>query len=235
VILRRRPEFVKTILAKRDSLRRVTEVRLTPARQRVLELLKVEEPATAGDLATELRLTEAAVRQHLGALETEGVVTASATIAAGPGRPAARWTLTDEGRRLFPDRHGELTVQLVDAIRDALGEDGLARVIDARSGEQLRVYREVLGAAGASVRARVEALAAQRTEEGYMAEVVADGDAFLLIEHHCPICDAAKACLGFCTAELRLFGDALGSDVTVERVEHLLTDGRRCTYRVTTA
>ncbi len=65
-----------------------------------------------------------------------------------------------------------------------------------------------------------------------MAEIVADDDGYLLIEHHCPICDAAKSCLGFCSAELRLFGDALGDDVTVERTEHLLTEGRRCAYHI---
>ena len=98
--------------------------------------------------------------------------------------------------------------------------------------EQLRAYRAVLGRSGASLRSRVVALAAQRTLEGYMAEVVDDDDGYLLLEHHCPICDAAKTCLGFCSAELRLFAEALGDDVTVERTEHLLADGRRCTYRI---
>ena len=125
-------------------------------------------------------------------------------------------------------------MQLVDAIRDALGEDGLTRVIDARTDDQLRIYR-----ARARRRGRVVASAGHRARgaaqaEGYMAEVVEDGTAGTCsVEHHCPICDAAKSCLGFCTAELRLFGDALGDDVTVERTEHLLAGGRRCTYRIT--
>ena len=208
--------------------------RVTPARQRVLEILKLEEPATAAGLAAELGLTEAAVRQHLGALEAVGMVSPGVTVARRPGRPATTWSLTDEGRRRFPDRHGELTVQLVDAIRDALGEDGLTRVIDARTDDQLRSYREALRAAGRAVRARVEALAELRTAEGYIAEVTDDGHGgYLLTEHHCPICDAAKACLGFCTAELRLFADALGDDVHIERTEHLLAGGRRCTYHIT--
>ena len=212
----------------------MTDVRITPARQRVLEILKLEEPATAAGLAAELGLTEAAVRQHLGALEADGIVAANATPAERPGRPAARWSLTDEGRRVFPDRHGELTVQLVDAIRDALGEDGLTRVIDARTDEQLRVYRRVLDDAGASLQARVDRArrAAQRRGvhgRGRRRRATAD---ILLVEHHCPICDAAKSCLGFCSAELRLFSEALGDDVTVERTEHLLAEGRRCTYRI---
>jgi predicted ArsR family transcriptional regulator len=212
----------------------VTVDRITPARQRVLEILKLAEPATPAGLAAELGLTEAAVRQHLSALETAGMVSPGVTVARRPGRPATTWSLTDEGRRRFPDRHGELTVQLVDAIRDALGDDGLTAVIDARTDDQLRCYRDVLGAAGDTLRDRVEALAEQRTAEGYIAEVTDDGDGgHLLTEHHCPICDAAKACLGFCAAELRLFADALGDDVHVERTEHLLAGGRRCTYRIT--
>jgi predicted ArsR family transcriptional regulator len=202
----------------------------------VLEILKLEEPATAAGLAAELGLTEAAVRQHLGALEAVGMVRPGPTVARRPGRPASTWSLTDVGRRRFPDRHGELTVQLVDAIRDALGESGLARVIDARTDDQLRGYREALRAAGTTLRARVEALAGLRTAEGYIAEVTDDGSGgYLLTEHHCPICDAAKACLGFCTAELRLFADALGDDVLIERTEHLLAGGRRCTYHITAA
>jgi predicted ArsR family transcriptional regulator len=210
--------------------------RITPARQRVLEILKLEEPATPAGLAAELGLTEAAVRQHLNALEAAGMVSPGVTVARRPGRPATTWSLTDEGRRRFPDRHGELTVQLVDAIRDALGDESLTRVIDARTDDQLRCYREVLGAAGQTLRDRVEALAEQRTKEGYIAEVTDDGHGgYLLTEHHCPICDAAKACLAFCTAELRLFADALGDDVRVERTEHLLAGGRRCTYHISPA
>ncbi|MFI5046880.1 MAG: helix-turn-helix transcriptional regulator, partial [Acidimicrobiia bacterium] len=142
-----------------------------------------------------------------------------------------------EGRSCFPDRHGELTVQLVDAMRSAFGEDGLARVITARTDEQLRSYRELLASAGPGLRGRVDALAAQRTAEGYMADVVeegvvGEGGSYVLVEHHCPICDAARSCLGFCAAELRLFRDALGDDATVERTEHLLGDGVRCSYRI---
>ena len=62
-----------------------------------------------------------------------------------------------------------------------------------------------------------------RTGEGYLAEVVdaPDGDGLLLIEHHCPICDAAKACTNLCSAELDLFRDVLGPDVEVIRTQHL--------------
>jgi predicted ArsR family transcriptional regulator len=67
-----------------------------------------------------------------------------------------------------------------------------------------------------------------------MAEFEAQPDGgFLLIENHCPICAAAKTCQGFCRSELELFRAAFGAGTSVTRLEHLLSDGRRCVYRVT--
>ena len=72
-----------------------------------------------------------------------------------------------------------------------------------------------------------------RTAEGYMAESEAQADgSFLLIENHCPICAAAKTCQGFCRSELELFQAAFGADISVTRQEHLLSEGRRCVYRI---
>lgn len=71
-----------------------------------------------------------------------------------------------------------------------------------------------------------------RSAEGYMAETRRDGDDFLFIENHCPICAAAQACMGFCRSELELFRQVLGEDVRVEREEHILLGARRCAYRI---
>ena len=78
-------------------------------------------------------------------------------------------------------------------------------------------------------------LADIRSAEGYLAEV-RDGEdgSLLLLEHHCPVCDAASTCQGLCRSELELFKAALGDDVAVERVQHLLAGDQRCAYRITT-
>jgi predicted ArsR family transcriptional regulator len=66
-----------------------------------------------------------------------------------------------------------------------------------------------------------------------MAEAKRDGDAWMLVEHHCPVCEAARACTGLCRTELDLFRATLGPDVEVERTQHLLSGDARCAYRVT--
>src|SRR6266700_3952403 len=82
---------------------------------------------------------------------------------------------------------------------------------------------------------KLRELARVRTEEGYMAEVRREGGSFLFIENHCPICAAANACQGFCSAELDLFRSVLGPGISIERAEHIVSGDRRCVYRITPA
>jgi predicted ArsR family transcriptional regulator len=136
-------------------------------------------------------------------------------------------------QEIFPDRHADLTLDLIDTVRESFGEEGLQRLVTARARRQAEAYSQLLAAAGAPLKKRVEALARRRNAEGYMAECVPEGrGAFLLIEHNCPICEAAKSCTGLCQAELDVFRQSLGEDVSVERTQHLLSGGERCAYRI---
>jgi predicted ArsR family transcriptional regulator len=118
-------------------------------------------------------------------------------------------------------------------MRKAFGEEGLERLVALRTAEQEGTYAEQVSRA-TSLRTRLEQLARIRSREGYMAEVTNDGsDTWLLLEHHCPICSAARACSGICREELKLFQRVLGEDVRVERVSHILAGAARCAYRVT--
>ena len=71
-----------------------------------------------------------------------------------------------------------------------------------------------------------------RSDEGYMAEVRLLPDGWLLTEIHCPIHSVAKQCVHFCEAELSCFQNAFDGKADIERVEHLLDDARRCTFKI---
>lgn len=205
---------------------------LTAAKKRLLEHLKTSGAATPAELAEAFGHTEVAMRQHLQALSEEGWVQDRKRARVGRGRPSMEWTLTERSMSLFPDRHGELTVDLLDATRQAFGAEGLDKILAVRADAQARRYGEVL-ASHDPLLGKAEALAELRTGEGYMAEAKIDDDGtVLLIEHHCPVCDAAKACAGLCATELTVFRRSLGPGVTVERSHHLLQDGDRCVYRL---
>ena len=203
---------------------------LSDAKRRIVEMLKRADSATAQELAAQFSTTTTAVRQHLDALEHAGLVERFEGPIVGRGRPAIRWRTTSLSQELFPDRHGELTVELLASIRNRLGEAALQQVIDQRAGEQLCAYRNAMD--GKPVAVRVRALAERRTQEGYIAEAIPQGDGWLLVEHHCPICVAATECQGLCRSELDVFQQALGPEVTVRREQHLLSGDTRCAYRI---
>lgn len=211
-------------------------VDLTDGKRRIVERLKRVEQATAVEIADEFGLTDTAVRQHLDALEASGLVERSVAAAPSRGRPPTWWRLAPLANDLFPDRHGDLTVELIASIREALGDDALDQVIATRTGRQLAAYqRAISDPATTTVAVRVRRLAELRTAEGYLAEVTDDDGSLLLTEHHCPICDAAAACQGLCAAELDLFRAALGPDVIVAREQHLRSGDTRCAYRISVA
>lgn len=201
-------------------------------RRAITKLLKTEGPIDSAQLAEKLGLTAMAIRQHLYALQREGLVAAEER-PVPIGRPAKFWRLTREADRLFPEAYAELSVALIDSVKDAFGAEGLERVLTSRCARQRMDYGKRIKT-GDSLEKKLSELAKVRTEEGYMAEVKREENGgFLLVENHCPICAAANACQGFCSTELDLFRSVLGPGVTVERAEHIISGDQRCVYRVT--
>ncbi len=203
----------------------------TDSSTRLLYALKSRGPLGTRDLARAFGITEVGVRQHLTKLHSESLV-AFDDQAGEVGRPKRMWRLTPKGHARFPDTHGDLTVSLIENIRSIFGAAGLDRLIQARQEAMVANYRQALEPYP-DLGDRVDVLVRLRTVEGYMAkfEMQRDGSC-LLIENHCPICAAAKACQGFCRSELELFQAAFGAGVSVTRQEHLLSEGRRCVYRI---
>ena len=198
---------------------------------RILYLLKSRGAQTAGTIAERLGITSVGARKHLLNLQKSHLVR-FADRREEVGRPKRYWALTGKGHGRFPDAHSDLTIELLNSVRQVFGEAGLERLIADREAETERSYKRQLGGC-TGLDERVRKLAAIRDREGYMAEwAQAPDGSFLLIENHCPICAAASACQGLCRSELEIFQAALGPDVTVQRIEHILTGARRCAYRI---
>jgi predicted ArsR family transcriptional regulator len=201
------------------------------AKRRLLDELKRRGSASASELAAALGVTPTAVRQHLDALAEQGLVVGKESAPSGRGRPSSRWTITPAAQSYFPDAHGQLTVELISAAREALGDDAVERIIDARTQRQRREYAPL--GAGSSVTSKLKRLAERRNNEGYMADISRDRAGWVLVERHCPIGMAASACPSLCRAELQLFREVLGDGVNVTREEHMIAGDPTCTYRIT--
>ncbi|MGN7514799.1 MAG: helix-turn-helix transcriptional regulator [Allomuricauda sp.] len=199
--------------------------------ERAIWILKNEGEKTLKELAQTLGVTTEGARFQLLKLSSDGYVKSESRV-KGRGRPQQVWSLTKKGHSKFPDTHSELTLRLINKIKEHLGEDTLTELISSTGQDNQQHYRNAIPEE-ATLEEKVEKLAELRKKEGYMAtyERNEDGD-YLLIENHCPICAAATLCQGFCDTELNTFQSVLGPNTNVERVDHILAGARRCAYLI---
>ena len=197
---------------------------------KILYLLKIGGPKTAAVLAKSLNITSMGARQHLQNLTEEGYVEFQ-DVRQGRGRPARYWRTTKAADKKFPDAHSELTLQLMNAVEDVFGEQGVEKIILARQKNALTRYQKQLNGSS-NLAEKLYQLAEIRNDEGYMANVEKTENGYILSENHCPICNAATENKAFCSSELDLFRKVLGAQYQVDRVEHILSDQRRCAYHI---
>ncbi|MCW9705513.1 helix-turn-helix transcriptional regulator [Fodinibius salsisoli] len=201
-----------------------------PSHERAVWILKTRGAQPLSAIAEEMDVTKEGARFHLLKLEKEGLVQ-SQSKAEGRGRPKKIWSLTEKGHARFPDRHANMTVNLIAMMRQTLGDEAVQDVINANEKRTLAEYEEELKECD-TLEGKVAKLTEIRSREGYMAEYQEKEDSFLFVENHCPICAAAETCQQFCQAELNIFEEVLGEEVDIQREEHIIKGARRCAYRI---
>ena len=192
--------------------------------------LKMRGEATSLLISDELGITKEGARKHLLNLATEGFIQSS-QVSEGIGRPTTYYKLTDKGFSKFPDTHADITVQLLKSVKNLLGENALELLINDREKAVYEKYAKDVNKAK-SIEKKLQTLCDIRTNEGYMAEWKKDKNEYLLIENHCPICAAATECQGFCRSELTNFQMLIGSQYKIERINHIVSGGQRCVYKI---
>ncbi len=198
---------------------------------KILHTIKRDGAVTAKQIAEQFDITTMGARQHLQSLENDGLVDFF-DVKVKVGRPARHWALTDKGHEQFADRHGELTIQVIEAVEHLFGSDGLRKVTQEREAHTLAAYQKAL-ADCTTLEEKVFTLAKLRENDGYMVEVEPIESGYRLIENHCPICRAAMRCPSLCQSELNVFRQILGSEAEISREEHIVSGQRRCCYLIT--
>lgn len=202
-------------------------------RREILMRLRHEGPSSPERLAADLGLSRTGVLQQLHALEAAGLVTRAA-VRHGVGRPRHVYDVTEAAQDLFPMDYDGLARGLLAAIRSIGGD----RLIEDVFEERRRLTRERVHArmaerldTDATLCDRTRELAVIQDEQGYLAEVLLDGDGVIrLVERNCAIHRVVGDHAAACQAELDLFREVLGADVA--RETHIASGDRCCTYRV---
>jgi predicted ArsR family transcriptional regulator len=202
-------------------------------RRELVLALRTAGPSSPDQLAVLLGASRTGVLQQLRVLETDGLVSRR-TERHGVGRPRHLYDVTANAQRLFPANYDGLAAGLIAAIDSIGGRELVDRVFTARRTQTAeRIRRRLDEAVGdqAPFLERVRELAVIQDEQGYLcgAELSPDGT-IRLREHNCAIFHVASGDPAACEAELELFRDVLGADVT--RETHIASGDRCCTYRI---
>ncbi|HZP12705.1 MAG TPA: HTH domain-containing protein [Nevskiaceae bacterium] len=200
--------------------------------QRQKELLKLllqnKAGLTVDELAEALSITRNAVRQHLAALETDGL------IKLGPsrptkGRPEQLYLLADKGKEIFPRQYSWLAQLVIESVREESGSQGLRerlRAMGSRVANQLRAQHPELK----SRQEKVVKLSELMEQLGYNTlDPGAKANASAIEADNCVFHDLAHKDPSICEFDLALLSTF--TDSAVDNPECMAKGGHVCRFK----
>jgi len=190
-------------------------------------LLKNKAGMTADGLSAQLEITRNAVRQHLAALENDGLVKKGITRASG-GRPEQLYVLTDKGNECFPRHYAWFAQLLIESVQQDTGADGLNERLGSMGtlvGKQLRTQHPELVNRGE----KVQKLAEIMEQLGYNARSAGSDKTTVLEADNCVFHTLALANPNICQFDLALL--AAFTDSAVDHQECMAKGGNICRFK----
>lgn len=144
------------------------------------------------------------------------------------GRPATTYSLSDAGDHLFPKHYDALSIAMIDAISEELGEDALKRVLERITNDKVGVTEPALRPL--PLPARMQALKDwYLKDDPHMSLEQVDGG-YRLIERNCPFINTAMNRPALCSVSVNALTKLLGFRVV--REEKFQNGDGRCVFRV---
>lgn len=192
-------------------------------------MLRNKHGTTVEELAQHLEITRNAVRQHLAALENDGLVQKTLT-RPSRGRPGQLYALTHKGLEAFPRQYSWFAQLLL----ESLGEVSETGTMDERLvsmgkkvGKQLRNQHAELK----STEERVKKLSGLMEQLGYNTRVPASGSGTIIEADNCVFHNLAFKNPDICKFDLALLSTFTESEVTHQ--ECMAKNGNVCRFKFT--
>ncbi|HWS56205.1 MAG TPA: ArsR family transcriptional regulator [Pyrinomonadaceae bacterium] len=193
-------------------------------RGRIVTLLRASA-CTVDELASQLELTDNAVRAHLLTLERDGLVRQSG-LRRGPRKPHFTYVLTTEADKLFPKAYDALLNQLIAVLKNKMGPEEIEEVLRD-------VGRYVASAAApgqeGDFEERVQVALKVLAAIGGAAEVERYDDKVVIRSTGCPLAAAVSVHPEVCRLAETLVAEVVKAPVE----EHCNRDGPpRCRFEI---
>lgn len=190
-------------------------------------LLRHKHGLTIDELGKQLQVTRNAIRQHLAALENDGLVRSGATKPTA-GRPTQLYVLSPKGKELFPRQYSWLAQLMLESIKMEADGQGLRRRLDAlgtKVANGLRAQHPGLR----TRQDRILKLAELMEQLGYNTASTTVLDPSVISADNCVFHDLALKDPDVCQFDLALL--TAFTDSRVEHQECMATGGHVCRFK----
>jgi len=198
--------------------------------QRLLTLLLENKVGlTVENLSKGLGITDNAVRQHLTALERDGIVIKGETQSTG-GRPEYLYGLTTAGQELFPRHYSWFAELLISSVREEQGSEALRERLETMGravGRQVAIkLAEITDKAK-----RIRALSVIMRELGYQSSPIDRiNEKLPAIEaSNCVFHSLAQRYPEVCYFDLAMMSEVVDSDIIHD--ECMVRSGNVCRFK----
>jgi predicted ArsR family transcriptional regulator len=196
-------------------------------RGRIVTLLR-RKSLTVNDLASELGLTDNAVRAHLLSLERDGLVVQRGMV-KGFRKPHYIYGLSENARELFPRPYGFLFNRLLASLKGALSRAAFVR--------RLRDVGRAIGnektaEVGSDLNAKLDQAITAIESLGGSAAVVSENGAVLIRSESCPFAEAVAQHPEVCKVTESMLEAIIGAKVN-EACDR--TSSPKCRFQIGSA
>jgi predicted ArsR family transcriptional regulator len=192
-------------------------------------LLQNKDGLTVEHLSKGLGITDNAVRQHLTALERDGMVARGETKSTG-GRPEQLYGLTTAGHELFPRHYSWFAELLINSLREEQGVDALRERLESMGKAVGRQVTTRLAETEDKAE-RIRALSGIMRELGYQSESIDPSKEKLpaIEATNCVFHSLAQRYPEVCHFDLAMMSEVAGCDVIHD--ECMVRGGHVCRFK----
>lgn len=193
----------------------------------ILRLIKTSGRLPIIEMASELGITEMAVRRHIQILEKDAYIE-SVILRQTKGRPSKLYQLTKKGEDLFPKKYKQLSVELLKELK-SMGQESLITELFTRRKNRL-VQQYEIQTSEKTFAEKLEILTEIQSMEGFMPEIQKEEGQIHLKEYNCPYIETAAEFKQICKSEKEFIKDFL--DTKEVEIKSCMAAGDGCCHYI---
>lgn len=200
---------------------------MSNTRDLVLKELLNRGRCTINDLAAAVGINPISVRHHIARLEADNLV-ASMSERHGVGRPRQVYSLTDEGMEKFPTRYLNLSMRLVESLKESLPAETVRQVFKDIASSLARELIDPEAAHALTFQDRIELVRKILSQQGFTVEIEENNGQFHIRETSCPYIHVGQEHPEVCLVDQTLIATVLAT--TVKKTHCVLSGDTFCSY-----